>query len=145
MADAPGTVPTENLTFRIVMHQPRKYLQKFVEYWCDDEVTQCTEGVTLTAETMQRRGWRKAGALKNVAKLVEHRFLPGLCSTYANKAFDFCISQNLLPVMFTHNDELKDMVKPFACAFWCCYCNLACDETAGIDSDECQEVGRYIV
>ena len=78
-----------------------------------------------------------------MAKLAAHRFLPDLCRTYANKSFDFCISQNLLPVIYEPNDEEVeeeiDMVKVFSSAFWCYYCNLATDE-APIDSDECQMV-----
>ena len=136
-------IAPEDLTFRAVMHQPRKYLQPFVTYWCDDERSTCTEGVVLTIETLRKTGWQKAGAAKNVAKLAAHRFLPGLCRTHANKSFDFCISQNLLPVIYAPNDEEVeeeiDMVKVFCSAFWCCYCNLATDE-APIDSDECQMV-----
>ena len=134
-------IDPEDLTFRAVMHHPRKYLQRFIKHWCE-ELQHDVEGMTLTVETLQQKGWRKKGVLKNVSKLAHHRFLPGLCRTHANKSFDFCVSMNLLPVIYSSAsdpDESVDMVKPFIVAFWCCYCNLSPDEPP-IQSEECQMV-----
>ena len=139
-----GDIDPEDLTFRAVMHNPRKYLQHFIKHWCEgcEDLQDGVEGMTLTVETLQQKGWRKKGAMKNVSKLAHHRFLPGLCRTHANKSFDFCVSMNLLPVIYSSSsdpDESVDMVKPFTVAFWCCYCNLSPDEPP-IQSEECQMV-----
>ena len=78
-----------------------------------------------------------------VAKLAQHRFLPGLCRTYTNKALDFCISMNMLPVIFENEsgDEVNRVI-PFVCAFWCCYSYFREDHT-GLESDESQLVRAW--
>ena len=132
-------IQPQDLTARAVMHFPDLYLPMFVEYWCDEENSPCVQGVSIPLESLQI--WRK-GKSKKAVKLAQHRFLPGICRMYGNKAFDFCISKNLIPVVFDAPDDeslMIDMVKPFTCAFWCCYCNLMEDEPS-IESDDCQLV-----
>ena len=136
-------VKAQNLTARAVMQDPHRYLTIFISYWCKDENSPCVEGETIPLKSLQL--WRK-GRKKKVAQLAEHRFLPGISRTNGNKSFDFCISMNLIPVTFDSPDdpeETIDMVKPFTCAFWCCYCNLMADEPA-IESDDCQLVSSNV-
>lgn len=132
----------EDLTFRAVMHHTSKYLTAFIEYHLDH--LPCLEGLTITVESMQQAGWRKEGARKNIAKRAPHRFLPGLNKGWANQTVDFCISMNLLPLIFsstTDPDTRVDMVTPFILGFWPCYQNLTGSE-APIESDEAQMVRR---
>ena len=122
------------------MHDPHKYLPMFIQYWSDDENSPCVDGASIPPESLQV--WKKKARKKAVAKLSQHRFLPGICRAYGNKSFDFCISMNLIPVTFDAPDnpeETVDMVKPFTCAFWCCYSNLM-EDAPSIESDDCQLV-----
>ena len=135
-------VRVEDLNFRAVMHHTSKYLSPFIQHHL--ERLPCMEGVVISAESMQQAGWRKEGARKTVAKLAPHRFLPGLNKGWANQAVDFCISMNLLPLIFSSSvdpDERVDMVTPFILGFWPCYQNLTGSE-AHVDSDEAQMVRR---
>ena len=75
------------------MHNPGKYLHSFVRYWSDDANSPSVEGVTITNESLQL--WKKETNRKSVKKLAAHRFLPGLCRTYANNSFDFCMNTHI--------------------------------------------------
>ena len=96
---------------------------------------------TLHATRMQRS--KLTCNTHAVAKLAQHRFLPGLCRTYTNKALDFCISMNMLPVIFENEsgDEVNRVIL-FVCAFWCCYSYFREDHT-GLESDESQLVRAW--
>ena len=135
-----GDIKPEDLTARAVMHNPDEYLKVFITHWSDDDNSPCVDGKILAVESLQY--WKDESNSKNVKKLAEHRFLPGLCRTYANNSFDFCMSRGMVPVLFDspHDPEKTvDMVRPFTTAFWCCYCNMKEDES-GLESDECQTV-----
>ena len=144
-SDEDGEVEPRNLTARIVMSDPDKYLTSWVEVWSAIDRLPDTHGKTVTWSDLQIWMKKKTKTGKPKYRIVAHRFLQGLCASWANNALDFAISRNYWPVQFvTPDGDEADMVVPFALVFWCCYTNFM-DGRPGLHTDECQKVLQYLL
>ena len=131
----------------MVVDEPDKFLEVFCECWEGVVVKDFGRLNTVDASQVmfwidkhrERRGHTKQKPRKG------HRFLPGLCKTWANASADFCISCNMWCVIFRMpNGDEADMVVYFIIAFWVKYCSLMVG-LPGLQSDSCQMVLKYLL
>lgn len=128
----------QQLIPRVVVSNPKMYLQKFLDFWSRDEnLPDLSEGRVPKPEKLQF--WKN---LKCVAKLHPHCDLPGMCRKWTHIAFDFSISQNQWPVIFhkeSESNQLYDMTVPFILTAWVCYC-AQMNGSPALKSKACQKV-----
>ena len=138
MRAATEQVEPVELLARVVVAQPTKYLQIFLDYW-GENLPDLSEGRVPPVERLQF--WRN---LKCVAKLLEHVDLTGMCRKWCHVALDFAISQNQWPVVFNKKKpdgpgELYDMTIPFVLCTWVCY-SAQMNGSPALKSKACQKV-----
>ena len=113
-------IPPGALTPRMVVANPDQHLKAFIKYWLA-HLPDLSEGKTYHHTDLQFwKNWKRKGR-KDVR--AEHRWLRGLCRSYTTLSTDFCISQNMWPVVFEREDVTYDMSLGFILAFWACYLN----------------------
>ena len=113
-------MPPGALTGRMVVANPEVHLKAFINHWLK-HLPDLSEGKKYHHTDLQFwKNWKHKGRKDERSA---HRWLKGLLRTYTVLAADFCISQNMWPVVFEREDISYDMTLGFILAFWACYIN----------------------
>ena len=128
-----------NLTSYIVMNNPKKFLEKFVDYWSSDEHR--PEAVDHEPNVVADWEKQKTKKGKQKYKFARHNTLPGCCRHWWNNAVDFAISQGYLPCVFQVEEDIANLVPQFTACCWVCYVGYM-DGRPAVDSDKAVKVNN---